>query len=88
MLIIKCPFCGPRNESEFIYGGPAKAKRSRTPASVSDNDWVDYLTVVKNPVGPVVEKWWHVRGCGLWTSIIRDTVTHEIIDPGKVNNDA
>ena len=45
MLNIPCPFCGNRNESEFIHGGPAKAARPENLADISDADWVHYLTV-------------------------------------------
>ena len=82
MLKIPCPFCGPRNESEFIHGGPAKDQRSEDPSTVSDQDWVEWLTVPNNPVGFTREKWWHVRGCGRWVTIRRHTVTHEIADDG------
>lgn len=78
MLVIPCPFCGDRNESEFNFGGPAGPDRP-DPATVSDAEWVDYLTVVPNPLGPVRERWWHVRGCGEWLTIWRDTRTHDIV---------
>jgi heterotetrameric sarcosine oxidase delta subunit len=39
---------------------------------------VDYLTVPNNPMGWVQEKWWHNRGCGMWFTIQRNTVTHQI----------
>ncbi|MES2977341.1 MAG: sarcosine oxidase subunit delta [Pseudomonadota bacterium] len=81
MLLIHCPCCGPRNESEFIHGGPSRTRRPADPSALSDEAWIDYLTVPHNPMGPVAEKWWHARGCGLWTTIMRDTVTHEIL-PG------
>ena len=80
MLKITCPFCGPRNESEFIHGGPARAPRPEDAQAMSDAEWVDYLTVPDNPIGPTAEKWWHVRGCGQWVIIRRHTVTHEIDD--------
>ena len=80
MLLIPCPFCGPPNESEFAYGGPAKPRRPGEPMALSDADWVDYLTAPENPVGPVRETWWHVRGCGRWVTIRRHTLTHEILD--------
>lgn len=79
MLTIHCPFCGPRNETEFSYGGPAAARRPDNPQDISDEAWVEILTVVPNPMGPVREKWWHGRGCGQWMVLSRDTVTHEII---------
>ena len=80
MLNIPCPFCGNRNESEFIHGGPAKAARPENLADISDADWVHYLTVPRNVVGPINEFWWHVRGCGKWFTLTRNTLTHEIND--------
>jgi heterotetrameric sarcosine oxidase delta subunit len=79
MLLIPCPFCGPRNETEFAYGGPAQAPRAVDPASVSDADWVDWLTVPENRPGPVPERWCHAKGCGAWLTVIRDTATHQIL---------
>ncbi len=81
MLLINCPFCGPRPETEFAYGGPAVARRPEAPQDISDEDWVEYLTVVPNPMGPVAERWWHAKGCGCWLVLKRDTVTHDIIEP-------
>ena len=52
MMLIPCPFCGHRNESEFTYGGPVKPDRP-DPNATSDEDWVEYLTTVPNPFGPV-----------------------------------
>lgn len=78
MLVIHCPFCGPRNESEFSYGGPDQAPRPDDPSAVSDAAWVDWLTVPENRMGPVSERWCHLRGCGSWLTLQRHTVTHEI----------
>jgi len=83
MLKITCPFCGPRSESEFIHGGPLKARRADDPDRFSDQEWIDYLTVPPNPIGPLEEHWWHVRGCGKWITIKRDTLSHEILDRGE-----
>ncbi len=80
MLKITCPFCGPRNESEFIHGGPKKPRRPDDAGELSDEAWVDYLTVPHNPVGVAEEKWWHVRGCGQWVTVARHTVTHADVD--------
>jgi len=87
MLTITCPFCGARDESEFINGGPARHKRAENPGELTDSDWIDYLIVAPNPMGPVTEEWWHVRGCSQWFSITRDTVTHEVI-AGRRESDA
>jgi len=83
MLEITCPFCGPRNESEFVNGGPAKKRRADKPDDVADTDWIDYLIVAPNPMGPVTEEWWHMLGCERWFTIERDTVTHEILGGPK-----
>ena len=79
MLLIKCPFCGERTESEFTYGGPVGSDRP-DPFSATDAEWVDHLTMVPNPVGPVAERWYHSKGCGRWFTIIRNTLTHEIVE--------
>jgi len=79
MLLIPCPHCGARLETEFVVGGPARHRRPEDPSTLDDEAWVDYLTVPANPMGPLREKWFHVRGCGAWFTIVRDTVTHEIV---------
>ncbi len=80
MLLIHCPFCGPRAEIEFSYGGPAAAPRPDDPAQLSDADWVDWLTVPENRIGPVPERWCHSKGCGAWLTLRRDTRTHDILE--------
>ncbi len=85
MLKIPCPFCGERNESEFMHGGALKSRRPETTDGIDDRQWVEYLTVVQNPIGPVQERWWHVRGCGSWFTLTRDTLTHDI--PGDMETD-
>ena len=79
MLEITCPFCGPRNEIEFINGGPSRNKLTDYIDELTDSDWVDYLTVAPNPMGSVTEEWGHVMGWEQWFSVRRDTVTHEIL---------
>ena len=83
MLKIPCPFCGPRNETEFAHGGPQKQRRPDDSSSMDDHEWIEYLTVPPNPFGPVRERWWHVRGCGQWFTLTRDTRSHDLIDEAK-----
>lgn len=86
MLIITCPFCGPRNESEFVHGGALKPRRADNPEQVDDAAWIEYLIVPPNPIGPLEERWWHLRGCGKWVTVCRDTRTHRIL-PREAGDD-
>lgn len=79
MMLIPCPFCGPRIETEFTYAGPDMGTRPADPSALDDTDWITALTVPPNPVGPVTEHWRHTKGCGGWVTIRRDTRTHEIL---------
>lgn len=76
MLVIPCPWCGPRDEAEFVGGGEAQLVRPA--ADCSDADWVAYLFLRDNPRGPTVERWRHSYGCGQWFEVRRDTVSHAI----------
>jgi len=76
MLIIDCPFCGPRGHDEFTYGGDAGVARPNPNADVGE--FVDYVYFRDNPRGVHHEYWHHVVGCRQWLRVLRDTRTHEI----------
>lgn len=78
MLEISCPWCGPRDQSEYSFGGEAHITRPLEPESLSDHEWGDYLFNRKNPKGQHAEQWCHSAGCGRWFNVIRDTVTYRI----------
>ena len=78
MLLIDCPWCGPRNEDEFSFGGEAHIARPAVPEAESDAEWADYLFVRTNRKGLHYERWVHAHGCRRWFNVARDTVTHEI----------
>jgi sarcosine oxidase subunit delta len=78
MLLIACPYCGPRAESEFTCGGEGHIVRPGPPQTVSDDTWADYLFFRSNPKGVHYERWCHSLGCRQWFNVARDTVTHEI----------
>ncbi len=75
MLLIPCPWCGPRSEHEFGFGGEPAV---RPQSSASDTEWADYLYMRTNPKGRNTELWCHSAGCGQWFVMERDTVTHAI----------
>ena len=84
MLLITCPWCGPRDESEFSYGGEAHILRPADPDALSDQQWADYLFHRKNKKGLMQEQWNHSAGCRKWFHAERDTVTYKIISIYKV----
>ena len=81
MMILTCPWCGPRPETEFHCGAEAVAPRPRDPDALDDDACIDWLTNRRNPRGPMQERWWHLRGCGSWFTVTRDTATHELLPP-------
>lgn len=80
MLLIKCPWCGDRAETEFSYGGEAGISRPLQPDELSDTDWADYLFARKNPRGTHQELWNHAQGCRRWFEAERDTVSYVIAE--------
>ncbi|MEU0896044.1 sarcosine oxidase subunit delta family protein [Streptomyces massasporeus] len=79
MLLIPCPWCGPRDEAEFHYGGQAHVPYPEDPSSLSDEEWARYLFFRDNPRGPFAERWNHATGCRRWFNAVRDTSTNEIL---------
>ncbi|HKE51848.1 MAG TPA: sarcosine oxidase subunit delta [Actinomycetes bacterium] len=77
MMLITCPWCGPRIEIEFHYGGEAGVAYPENPAELSHEEWGRYLFVRANPKGEFFERWCHSAGCRRWFDLRRDTVTHE-----------
>lgn len=79
MLLIECPWCGPRDETEFTCGGEAHRVRPADPAALSDAQWADFLFMRRNTKGAHRERWVHSHGCRRWFNVERHTVTHEIL---------
>jgi len=79
MLLIDCPNCGPRAETEFRCGGETHIQRPGPHGAVSDESWADYLFYRQNPKGEHRERWVHWAGCRRWFNVVRDTVTHRIV---------
>ena len=78
MLLICCPYCGPRAEVEFRCGGQAHIARPGPYNAVSDDAWAHYLFYRENPKGRHHELWLHTGGCRRWFNLVRDTATHRI----------
>jgi sarcosine oxidase subunit alpha len=78
VLLIPCPWCGPRDDVEFHYGGQAHLDYPVDPDSLSDEAWADYLFMRDNPRGDFAERWCHTAGCRRWFNAVRNTSTYEI----------
>ena len=79
MLLIPCPWCGERDETEFSYGAQAHVAYPADPGALDDREWGAYLFVRANPKGPLAERWYHAHGCRRWFNVIRDTGTHRVL---------
>ncbi|MEJ1968669.1 MAG: sarcosine oxidase subunit delta [Rhizomicrobium sp.] len=77
MLLIECPWCGPRDEIEFRWGGESHVTRPEP--HVGDDVWGDYLFARRNPKGVALERWQHEHGCRQWFNIARNTQTQAIL---------
>ena len=84
MLLIHCPYCGPRPEIEFRGGGEAHIARPADPSQVTDEEWARFLFFRKNPKGLHLERWLHVHGCRRWFNARRDTVSDRFDKTYKV----
>lgn len=82
MLLIPCPYCGPRNELEFRHGGEAHV--ARDPQSADDAAWTAFLFTRSNTRGVLAERWRHTSGCGRFFNCVRDTVSDTILATYKV----
>jgi sarcosine oxidase subunit delta len=78
MLLIPCPNCGPRDETEYHYGGQAHVPYPENPSELTDRQWAEYLFYRDNTKGAFAERWLHSTGCRQWFNMLRDTVTYDI----------
>ncbi len=84
MLLIDCPWCGVRDETEFTCAGEAHITRPLAPEKLSDEEWADYLFMRKNPKGKHREQWLHAAGCRRYFNVERDTVSYRISATYKI----
>jgi sarcosine oxidase subunit delta len=84
MLLIDCPWCGIRAESEFTCGGEGGIVRPTATETLSDEQWGDYVFMRKNPKGVHHEQWRHSSGCGRWFNALRDTVSYRFDATWKI----
>jgi heterotetrameric sarcosine oxidase delta subunit len=65
---LTCPNCGPREVTEFRYGGQI------VPVAVEGAD-----KCISNLPGPQRERWYHRFGCRRWIMAERNVCTDEVL---------
>ena len=76
-MLITCPYCGPRDLSEYSYQGDGLRTRP-DPVSTDQQAWNAYVYDRLNPAGEHTEIWQHSGGCRAHLSVTRSTLTHAI----------
>ena len=76
-MLIRCPYCGPRDVSEFTYQGDGNRTRPDF-ASIDQDAWNAYVYDRANPAGAHWEIWQHSGGCRAHLRVSRDTVGHAV----------
>ena len=77
MQLFPCPFCGPREETEFTYVGEPKT-RPEPAEAVSDAQWGAYLWFNANSKGASEEIWLHLT-CMESFAMTRDTANNSVL---------
>jgi len=75
MILVPCPYCGPRNASEFRWSGEVRQRPD--PATATPAQWRRYLYMRRNVAGWSSENWFHRAGCGRYFVLERHTVTNQ-----------
>lgn len=76
MKQLTCPLNGPRNITEFTYGGEYHPMPDDY--AVSSREWTEYVFFHDNIAGIVIEWWCHTPS-SFWFLAERNTVTDEVI---------
>ncbi len=77
MVLIACPYCGPRSQAEFVY---ERAVEAVARPSDTAEATVQALYTRTNPRDVEQELWRHAYGCRAWLKLRRHRVTHEITE--------
>ncbi|WP_272006522.1 sarcosine oxidase subunit delta [Roseovarius sp. ZX-A-9] len=87
MQIFPCPFCGPRNETEFHFAGELGKVRPATDEKIAAQDWATYLYAQRNDKGLVREVWIHLT-CSELFVMERDSETMKVLGSRSLREDA
>lgn len=79
MMLLPCPYCGPRNATEFKYVGEATHRPD--PATTGPAAWRSYLYHKRNARGWTRESWYHQAGCRQYLTVERHTEQNQVREP-------
>ena len=74
--VLTCPNCGPREVTDFSFGGEVNPRPTARPVGARARD----LQLLPRNVAGVQREWWfHRSGCAAWFLAERDTRTNEVL---------
>lgn len=76
MILLPCPWCGPRDAGEFHHIGEVTTRPD--PRTADRAQWREYLYFKSNVRGWASETWYHRAGCRRFIRVERNTETNEI----------
>ncbi|MDQ3629453.1 MAG: sarcosine oxidase subunit delta [Actinomycetota bacterium] len=85
MILIPCPWCGPRDSEEFGYLGEVTERPD--PRTATSEQWRDYLYLRRNLAGWTTESWYHRMGCRRHLRVQRHATTNEVRQAGDGDGD-
>jgi len=74
-FVLSCPNCGPREVTDFGFGGEVTVRPATRPSFSELNRYVYFR---RNLAGWQREWWVHRSGCGEWFLAERDTRSNEV----------
>jgi len=78
-FLLTCPCCGPREVTDFRFGGEVVPRPTSAPGRRELNTY-NYFR--RNVAGVQREWWYHRSGCRSWFLAERDTRTNRVLWSG------
>lgn len=75
-FLLTCPHCGPREVTDFGYGGEVQTRPKTRPSRRELNTY-NYFR--RNVAGVQREWWYHRSGCRTWFVAERDTRDNQVV---------
>lgn len=76
---LKCPNCGVRTYTEFLFGGEGRV----FDLTLSEERDYGNVWLRANVAGPEKERWFHYAGCRRWITVTRDTRSNTILSQSR-----